>query len=560
MSKKISDVIIDVLADAGVEYIFSIPGDGINELVEAIRAQDRIKMIHVRHEEAGAFAASAVAKLTGKLTACMGTSGPGAIHLLNGLYDAKHDHAPVIAISGQVETQYMGTETHQEVNLHLLFEDVSVYNQIIRSANQLPQLVETACREAVNKRGVSHLIISSNIARESVPEPNKRTAFLQDQLKTIRPSDDAIGRAAELINNSEKVTIIAGIGAQHAVKELLHFADQLKAPIIKALRGKDILPDEHPFCVGGLGLLGTKPAVKAIINCNCFIMVGTDFPYNEFYPDDTPAIQIDINATQIGKRYPVAVGLEGDAATTLALLSQQIKPKEDASFLEGLQQDVQKWWRKMEEDENSDSTPIRPQAVAAAIGRVAADDAIFCCDTGAVTVWGARNLRIRAGQKFTLSGGLASMAYGLPAAIGAKLAYPERQVIALVGDGGFGMLIGDFLTAVQYKLPIVVVVFNNHKLGLIQMEQEVAGFPEFQTALHNPDFAAFAIACGGIGTKVTHTEQLIPALTTALSSGQPYILDVEINPEQLTMPPKIELNQALGFAKAKVREFFGQGD
>jgi pyruvate oxidase len=557
MSKNISEVLLEVLANAGVEYIFSIPGAGINEVVEAIRTQDKIKIIHVRHEEAGAFAASAYAKLTGKLAACMGTSGPGAIHLLNGLYDAKHDHAPVIAISGQVETQYLGTETHQEVNLHLLFESVSVYNQIIRSADQMPQIVETACRMALHNRGVSHLILSSNIASKEVSQPELRTNFLYEK-PTISPSEEALQKAAELLNKSEKVTILAGIGAQNAATELLQIAEILKAPIIKALRGKDILPDEHPYCVGGLGLLGTKPAVKAINKCDCFIMVGTDFSYTEFYPENTPAIQIDIDGTQIGKRYSVEVGLEGDAAETLSLLVQYLTPKENSSFLADIQRDMKDWWKMMDKDEKSDEVPVRPQAVAAAISFVANDDAIFCCDTGAVTVWGARNLRIRGKQKFTLSGGLASMAYGLPASIAAKLAFPNRQVIALVGDGGFAMLMGDFLTAVQYKLPIVVVVFNNHKLGLIQMEQEVMGYPEFQTELHNPNFAAFAEACGGLGERITTSEQLIPSITRALASGQPYILDVEINPEQLTMPPKIEINQALNYARAKVREFFGQ--
>lgn len=559
MSKNISEVLLEVMANAGIEYIFSIPGAGINDVVEAIRTQDKIKMIHVRHEETGAFAASAYAKLTGKLAACMGTSGPGAIHLLNGLYDAKHDHAPVIAISGQVETQYLGTETHQEVNLHLLFEGVSVYNQIIRSADQMSQIVETACRMALHKRGVSHLILSTNIASKEVSQPELRTNFLYNKSK-ISPSAEALQKAAELLNKSEKVTILAGIGAQNAVTELLQLAELLKAPIIKALRGKDILPDEHPYCAGGLGLLGTKPAVKAINKCDCFIMVGTDFSFSEFYPENTPAIQIDIEGTQLGKRYPVEVGLEGDAAETLALLIKYLTPKDNSSFLTDIQQEMKDWWKMMEKDETSEELPIRPQAVAAAISFAANDDAIFCCDTGAVTVWGARNLRIRGKQKFTLSGGLASMAYGLPASIAAKLAFPNRQVIALVGDGGFAMLMGDFLTAVQYKLPIVVVVFNNHKLGLIQMEQEVMGFPEFQTELHNPDFAAFAEACGGLGERVTKPEQLIPSITRALASGEPYILDVEINPEQLTMPPKIEVNQALNYARAKVREFFGQGN
>ena len=559
MDKNVCEVMLEVLADAGVKYIFSIPGEGINEIVEAIRKQDRIKMILVRHEETGAFSASAIAKLTGGLGVCMGTSGPGAIHLLNGLYDAKHDHASVLAITGQVETRYQGTEMQQEVDLHQLFEDVSIYNQVIQTSEQMPRLVEEACKAAINKKGVAHLVLPINVAKENVPEPKRKSKFLTSTPRLMPPIEE-LERAAQLLNGSKKVAILAGIGAKNASLELLHLAELLKAPIIKALRGKDILPDNHPYLLGGIGLLGTRPAVKAINNCDCLLMAGTDFPYEEFYPEDTPAIQIDIFADQIGKRYPVEVGLVGDAAPTLAALSGLLIKNEDTSFLEELQDDMKNWKEKMEKEEKSDAVPIRPQALAASISELADDNAIFCCDTGNVTVWSARNIHIRGNQLFTLSGGLASMAFGLPAAIGAKLAFPDRQVIALVGDGGFTMLMGDFLTAVQYNLPIVIVIFNNHKLGMIQMEQEVKGYPEFKTKMHNPDFSQFAMICGGEGEKVTQPERLEGAITKALQSGKPYILDVEVNPEELAMPPEINLKQAMGYARAKVLESFGKGD
>jgi pyruvate oxidase len=555
-SKKIGDVLLEILADAGVKYIFSIPGDGINDLVEAIRQQDKIRMIQVRHEEAGAFAASAVAKLTGGLAVCMGTSGPGAIHLLNGLYDAKHDHAPVLAISGHVETQYQGTEVHQEIGIRQLFANVSVFNQTVHSGSQLPRLVEEACRAALFRRGVAHLVVPKDIAQEKVAEAKKRSTFIYTKSVQV-PHQGDLQRAADLLNKSQKVAILAGIGAKEAAGELVEVAQRLQAPIVKALRGKDILPDEHPLVVGGLGLLGTRPGLDAVMSCDLLLMVGTDFPYYEYYPENTPAIQLDIDGNQIGRRYPIEVGLVGDARPTLAALAPLLQPKEDKAFLEGLQRDMQTWWEKAAIDEEIGLPPIHPQAVAAAISRQASDEAIYCCDTGNVTVWAARHLRIRGTQQFTLSGGLASMGYGLPAAIGAQLTFPDRQVIALVGDGGFAMLMADFLTAVKYELPIAVVVFNNQKLGMIEAEQEVLGHPAFKTSLHNPDFAAFAVNCGGQGEKVTQPDQLETAVGRALASGQPYLLDVMINPDELPFPPEIKIEQALGFAKGKALEMMG---
>ena len=557
--KSIGDLLLEVLADAGVKFIFSIPGDGINDLVEAIRNQDQIRMIQVRHEEAGAFAASAVAKLTGSLGVCMGTSGPGAIHLLNGLYDAKHDHAPVLAISGHVETQYQGTEVHQEIGIHQLFSNVTVFNQTVHTADQLPRLVEEACRAALFKKGVAHLIVPKDIAKETVSSSVKRSTFIYTKSVQL-PMQGDLERAANLLNKSAKVAILAGIGAREAAPELVAVAERLQAPIVKALRGKDILPDEHPLTLGGLGLLGTRPGLDAVMNCDCLLMVATDFPYYEYYPTGTPAIQIDIDGNQIGRRYPIEVGLVGDAAPTLSALAPLLQAKEDASFLNGLQQDMERWWEKMVGEEDSGDGPIRPQTVAAAISRQASPDAIYCCDTGNVTVWAARHLRIRGSQQFTLSGGLASMGYGLPAAIGAQLTYPDRQVIALVGDGGFAMLMGDFLTAVKYELPITVVVFNNHKLGMIKYEQEVLGHPEFKTNLHNPDFAAFARNCGGEGEKVSHPDQLEQAIARALQSGRPYLLDVEINPEVLPFPPEIKIKKAVGYVQGKVRELLGSDE
>jgi pyruvate oxidase len=559
MAKNVCDVMLEVLADAGVKFIFGVPGGVINTLVDAIRRQDRIQFIHVRHEEAGAFAASAQAKLSGKLAVCIGTSGPGAIHLLNGLYDAKMDMAPVLAITGQVRSAYIGTESHQEIDLHSLFESVSVYNQTLISPQQMPKVIEEAVRAANFYKGVAHIALPMDIASEHVPDPERRNKTISFFNYSIPPKYD-LDKAAEILNSAERVTILAGSGARDASEELQQVAAKLNAPIVKALAGKDVLPDENPYCIGGLGLLGTKPGYRAVHDCDCLFMIGTDFPYYEFYPENTKIVQLDIDGFQVGKRTPVDAGLVGDAKSTLQELNKMLLSKTGTGFLQKYQEEMKHWWHEMDKVEKSQHTPIHPQAVAAAISKLASEDTIYCCDTGNVTVWGARNVRIRDKQRFILSGKLASMAFGMSAAIGAKLLYPKRQVIALCGDGGFSMLMGDFLTAVQYKLDILIIIFNNHKLGMIQAEQEVMGFPEYEIHLENPNFAEFAKVCGGDGTKVTNVSQLDEAIYKGLQSGKPYIVDVEINPAELPFPPKITIEQAFGYAKAKIKEFMGEGE
>lgn len=554
----ISDALLDILARAGVRDMFGIPGDAINSVVEAVRKQDTIRFIQVRHEETGAFAAAAQAKLTGRLAVCLGTAGPGAIHLLNGLYDAKLDHAPVLAITGQVPTPRLGSDYHQEVDLYTLFKDVAVFNQVVVNPEQMPNLAVHACQAAISQRGVAHLSLPVDVAGARYSARDSHPVFSGQAL--IVPCATDLDRAADLLNASERVVILAGIGATDARDQLVRLAERLQAPVIKTLRGKEILPDDHPLSLGGLGLLGTRPAVDAIAACDALLMVGTDFPYHDFYPDDVPAIQIDVEPDRLGKRYPVEVGLRGHAHLTLEALLGRVDAKDDASFLEACRESMEAWRSRMNEQETSADAPIRPQVVARAIGELAADDAIFVCDTGAVTVWGARHLRMRASQRFVLSSSLASMAFGLPGAIGAQLAYPDRQVVALVGDGGFMMLVGDLVTAVKYELPLTIVIFNNHKLGLIQMEQEVQGYPEYQTGLLNPDFSALARACGAHGISVSEPDELEAALRDALHTDGPTVVDVAVNPEERTMPPRINAKQAFGYGVAKAREFFGAGD
>lgn len=556
---NVAETLLDILAEAGVRTLYGIPGDAINTLIDAIRRQDTIRFVQVRHEESGAFAAAAHAKLTGELGVCVGTAGPGAIHLLNGLYDAKMDHAPVLAITGQVETSLVGTDYHQEVDLATLFKDVAAFNQVVMTPEQMPHVAVHAVQAALSGRTVAHLSLPVDVASAKVPDPDRRHVPFTGNARSI-PCEEELDRAAAILNDADTVAILAGIGCRGARAELMRVAERLRAPIVKTLRAKDLFPDDHPQAAGYLGLLGTRPGVDAVEGCDALLLAGTDFPYHAFYPEGVPAVQIDIEATRLGRRYPVDVGLAGHAAPTLAALESRLEQKMDGSLIESVREGVADWNEKMARKETSEDVPLHPQAVARAVGEAAADDAIFVADTGAVTVWSSRNLKLRGEQRFTLSSALASMAFALPGAIGAQIAYPGRQVIALAGDGGFSMLMPDFATAVKYELPITVVVFNNHKLGLIQMEQEVQGFPEFQTHLHDIDFTAVARACGGEGARVRTLADLRSSLAEALASPRPWVLDVEVNPEERTMPPRIELEQAVGFGVAKVKEFLGKGD
>jgi thiamine pyrophosphate-dependent acetolactate synthase large subunit-like protein len=401
---NVCEALLEVLTDQGVKYIFGVPGDAINDLIEALRKQDKIKFIHVMHEESGAFAASAQAKLTGNLAVCVGTAGPGAIHLLNGLYDAKKDHASVLAITGQTETSLLGTDYHQEVNLVNLFQDVAIYNQMLVDVEQMPDMIITACQMAISRKGVSHINIPANISKQHTTYL-KRKKHINTESYTL-PGLSNLQAAASLLNQSQKICILAGIGASNAVHELLKFAYLIKAPIIKALRGKGLLPDLHPLTLGGIGLLGTEASYKAIKECDLLLTIGSDLPYNEFYPaKDIPVIQIDHHAEQIGKRNPVTVALAGDSKLTLIELLNLVWEKQDNSFLLECQKNMQDWLKKQDEKELSDAIPIHPQMLARTISDFADEDAIICCDTGAVTVWGARNFRLKGTQRFTLSGG-----------------------------------------------------------------------------------------------------------------------------------------------------------
>ena len=562
MAKTAADVLVEGIISWGVDTVFGLPGDGINGIMEALRTrQDQVRFIQVRHEEAAAFMACAYAKYTGRLGCCLATSGPGGIHLLNGLYDAKLDQAPVLAVTGQTYSDLKGSNFQQEVNMTLLFQDVALYNQEVINPNQVEMLVDEACRHALNNRGVAHITFPVDYQEK---EPSKKGTMHKVAGSTtsrwapsvVMPCEDDLRAAAGVLNEARRPILLIGQGARGAREEVIEIADKLGAPIVKALLGKQVVPDDHPLTTGGLGLLGTTPSQEAMENADALLIIGSSFPYMEYLPkpDKAKGVQIDDKPDRIGLRFPVEVGLVGDAKPTVAALSRFIERKEDRSFLEKAQEGMRDWWELMRTQGMRDEVPIKPQRVAWELSELASDDAIVSTDSGTITAWIARHFKIRANQKFSCSGTLATMAPGLPYTIAAKLAYPDRQCIAFVGDGGFTMLMGEFLTAVKYNLPIVVVIIKNNTLGQIKWEQIVfLGNPEYGCELHNPDFAKYAEICGGIGITVEKPADIRPALERALSSNKPTIVEVVVDPFEPPMPPKVTAEQALHFAEALIK-------
>ncbi len=558
MAYTAADILIDTIQDWGVEVIFGLPGDGINGIMEALRTrQDRIRFIQVRHEESAAFMACAYAKYTGKLGVCLATSGPGGIHLLNGLYDAKLDGQPVLALTGHHFHDLIDTYAQQDVDLDRVFEDVAVYNTRVMGAAHVENVASLACRAALSRRGVAHITFPVDIQEHEGGERSKRNVphHASDALARSAhlPDEESLRRAAEVLNAGKKVVILAGRGALGATDELEQMADRLAAPIVKALLGKAAVPDESPYTTGGIGLLGTRPSQEAMENCDTLLMVGTSFPYIEFLPkpDQARGVQIDIDPLRIGLRFPVEVGLVGDGRGTLQRLLTLVNRNEDRSFLEKAQENMRDWWKLMEERGTRADKPMKPQVVAWELGKRLTDTAIVSSDSGTIATWFARQIRARRGQMYSLSGTLASMANGLPYAIAAQIAYPDRQSVAFVGDGGFTMLMGEFVTAVKYELPIKVIIIKNNTLGQIKWEQMVfLGNPEYGCELHPIDFAAFARACGGTGFTIEDPAECGDILDAALATPGPVVVEAVVDPFEPPMPPKITLDQAAKFAKS----------
>lgn len=557
---KLYEQLLKVLSRAGVREIFGVPGDAINPLIDALRQQDDIRFIHVVHEEAGALAASAQAKLTGRLAVCAGTVGAGAIHLLNGLYDAAKDFAPVLALTGQVPSVEIGFNYHQEVDLQRLFSDVAVFRATVANPAQMPRLAIEAVHAALWERGVAVLTIPHDVGTQKVADEPFRM-LTPTGPPVLCPPEELLSEAVSLIEKARRVTILYGDGCRQAVEPLLALADRLKAPMIHSLKAKDLFATDHPMVAGGLGLLGTRGGIQAAESCDLLLVLGSDFPYRDWYPEKVPIVRVDLKGRVLGRRTEREMGLVGDCRTVIEALCRRLAPRTDERHLREVQEaktsGEQVLARRADPGRSQDL--IHPQAVAALAGTLARDQAIFTCDTGTVTVWGARHLQVRPGQRFLLSFNLATMAFAMPAALGVQLACPDRQVIALCGDGGFNMLMGDFLTAVKYQLPVKVLIFNNRRLGLIQMEQEAEGYPEHETELQNPDYASLARSFGAEGRSVARPDQLEQALRDTLQSRGPALLDIRVATSELTMPPRIGASQALGFARAKLKEFLAEG-
>jgi pyruvate dehydrogenase (quinone) len=555
-----ADVLVECLMDWGVEVVFGLPGDGINGIMEALRThKDKIRFVQVRHEEAAAFMACGYAKYTGKLGVCLATSGPGGIHLLNGLYDAKMDGQPVVAITGLQFHDLIGTYTQQDVALDKLYMDVSVYDERIMGPTHVENVTDLACRTALAYHGVSHITFPVDFQEQEVKKQQRSKRNVANHTSDIYarsarlPDRGELESAAEILNQGKKVAILAGRGALDATDELEQTAELLGAPIIKALLGKAAVPDDSPYTTGGIGLLGTRPSQEAMEDCDTLLMVGTSFPYIEFMPKPGQArgVQIELDPKKIGLRYPVEVGLIGDSRNTLRELIPMLRRKEDRGFLKAAQAGMKDWMKVIEERGTRRDKPMKPQVVAWELGKLLREDAIVSCDSGTITTWWARQIPAKRGQMYSVSGNLATMAPGLPYTIAAQVAYPERQCIAFVGDGGFSMLMADFVTAVKYQLPIKVVIIKNNTLGQIKWEQMVfLGNPEFGVELHPIDFAEFAHACGGIGFTVEDPNDCSRVLQEFLNAPGPAVLQAVVDPLEPPLPAKVKAEQALHFAES----------
>ncbi|HUO29963.1 MAG TPA: thiamine pyrophosphate-dependent enzyme [Bryobacteraceae bacterium] len=562
MTKTVSDVLIDTIHAWGVDVVFGFPGDGINGIIESLRkCQDSVRFVQVRHEEAAAFMACAYAKHTSKLGCCVATSGPGGIHLLNGLYDAKMDGQPVLAITGLQFHDLLHTHTQQDVSLDRLYEDVCVYNERCMGAAHMENIAELACRTALAYRGVAHITVPVDFQEMEVKSkgddrtPRNVANHVSDILAQGAriPCEDELLEAAGILNAGKKVVILAGRGALHATEELESAAEKLGAPIVKALLGRAAVPDDSPYTTGTIGLLGTKPSQDAMEECDTLLIAGSSFPYIEFLPKPGAArgVQIDLDPTRIGIRYPVEVGLVGDCRRSLQKLLPLLQRKEDRSFLDDAQSGMKEWKQKLEERAEVRNKPMKPQFLAAEVGKRLPANAIVNCDSGTIATWWARYIPVKRGQLHTISGNLATMACGLPYTIASQVAYPDRLCIGFVGDGGFTMLMGEFVTAVKYKLPIKIVIVKNNSLGQIRWEQMVfLGNPEYVCDLAPIDFAAFAKACGGTGFTIEDPEECGPTLDRAFATPGPVVIEAVVDPNEPPMPAKVTARQATHMAEA----------
>jgi pyruvate dehydrogenase (quinone)/pyruvate oxidase len=552
------DILVETLMKWGVDTIFGIPGDGINGVFESLRQrQDKVRFVQVRHEEATAFAACAYAKFTGRLGVCLATSGPGGIHLLNGIYDAKLDNQPVLAITGAQHHDLIETYTQQDVALDKLFMDATAYSVRVMGPAHVEDVVEQACRTALAYRQPTHVMIPVDFQSQPVKDRSERNVPHHVSNVMARggqlPDPEMLERAAEILNAAEKPFILAGRGSIGATQELLAAAERLQAPIGKPLLGKEAVPDDSPFTTGGVGLLGTRASQEALEGCDTLLIVGSTFPYVEFYPQPgkAKAVQIELDPKRIGMRYPVDVGLVGDSKRVLAELLPLLRKNESGKFLDAARETMRDWRELMKERGTRRETPMKPQVVTHELNKLLDDDAIVITDSGTITAWTARHVDMRGSMQFSCSGTLASMASGLPYAIGASIAHPDRQVVAVIGDGSAAMLMGDFVTLRKYNLNAKIIVIKNNALGQIKWEQMVfLGNPEYGCELEPIDFAKMAEAVGIRALTIEDPACCGDQLREALATSGPCLIEAVVDPFEPPFPPSIELKQAINMGKA----------
>jgi len=562
MAKKVAEVFVDTLLQAGVSRVYGVVGDSLNGLTNAIRQRKEIAWLHVRNEEAGAFAAGAEAHLTGEIAVCAGSCGPGNMHLINGLYDCHRSRVPVLAIAAQIPSQEIGSGYFQETHPEHLFKDCSHYCELVSQADQIPRVLGIAMRTAIAKQGVAVVVIPGDVLARECSAPALALG-INDSASVIRPSDNELRRAAEILNGAQKVTILGGAGCAGAHDQLVALAARLKAPIVHAMRGKEFIEYDNPYDVGMTGLLGFSSGYHAMMNCDALLMLGTDFPYQQFFPKKAKILQVDLRGEQIGRRTPVDLGLIGNVKDTLAALAPMLEEKKDSAYLDlclGHYKQARKGLDDLATGEPG-RTPIHPQFVVKIVDELAAEDAIFTCDVGTPSIWAARYLHMNGKRRLLGSFIHGSMANALPQAIGAQASHAGRQVISLSGDGGLAMLLGEVLTLVQLKLPVKLIVFNNSSLGFVELEMKAAGLIDYGTDLVNPNFAQLAESAGILGVRVEKPEDVHPAIARALEHPGPALVEVLVNRQELSMPPTITAEQALGFSLYMVRAVLsGRGD
>jgi pyruvate dehydrogenase (quinone) len=562
MAKTVAEIFIETLVNAGIKRVYGVVGDSLNGLTDVMRKSKQIEWMHVRHEEVAAFAAGAEAHLTGELAVCAGSCGPGNLHLINGLFDCHRNRVPILAIAAQIPSHEIGSGYFQETHPEHLFKDCSHYCELISQPEQMPRVLGIAMRTAIAERGVAVIVIPGDVALRECSAP-ALSLGIANSASFLFPSNDELRSAADILNNARKVAILGGAGCEGAHSELIALAERLKSPIVHALRGKEFIEYDNPYDVGMTGLLGFSSGYHAMMNCDALLMLGTDFPYQQFFPKSAKIIQVDRRGDQIGRRTPVDLGLIGNVKDTLDVLTPLIESKPDRSYLDLCLNHYQNARKSLDDLAVGEPgrTPIHPQYVAKVLDELAAEDAVFTCDVGTPTVWSARYLHMNGKRRLLGSFSHGSMANALPQAIGVQASHPGRQVITLSGDGGLAMLLGDLLTLHQLKLPVKLVVFNNSSLGFVELEMKAAGLVDYGTDLVNPNFAKLAESANVFGVRVEKPEELRPALTEALAYDGPALVEVVVNRQELSMPPTISLDQALGFGLYMIRAILsGRGD